>query len=603
MKLRCAMLVVAAVATAETPARAQLLSPGPLSRAHKSVEGDHQCSDCHSSGKKIDESKCLGCHPDLRKRIRAGAGLHGKTYRGQACVRCHVEHLGRGTRLVRWPRKNRRFFNHADAGWPLRGAHARQVCDKCHDKRNHRGARTYLGLRAQCTSCHKDQHQGRLGSQCLGCHTESSWKVSNLRDFNHDLARFKLRGKHQPVACAKCHGEPARWTGIKFADCGDCHEDPHRGQFRKQTCASCHSETGWNRLEGFRRRHPGVRLVRGHRRVGCRRCHDRGNTRPPSKGRACVSCHEPVHVAKFGRNCKSCHASIEWVGLRPEVGRKHHRKTRYPLEGSHQKVACQRCHPRSRKPAKRFRGIKFDRCDGCHQDRHEGDFERFDNGECAACHTVRGFRPANFGAQLHAKTRFPLDGRHAATPCARCHKSDRPRLHFKATAKTCADCHANPHGDQFAAEMRKGGCASCHNTGGWSRPNIDHSIWPLQGAHARTDCGGCHQPSAADRERGRGASYRGVPRDCEGCHDDVHAGQFRNSAPNKSCSACHGVESFAIAAFDHTTDGRYELAGAHTKLECKGCHPTVTLKNKKRVVRYRLGYRACKDCHANPHPD
>lgn len=601
MRRRLALIAALAVAATAGTARAQLLSPGPLSRAHKSLEGDHQCSECHSSGKKIDEGKCLGCHSDLRSRIRARAGLHGATYRGRACARCHIEHLGRKTRLVRWPGRNRNRFNHAQAGWPLEGAHRRQGCDKCHDKRNSRGARTYLGLGTRCAGCHKDQHQGRFGAKCTSCHSQSSWKVRNLERFDHDLARFKLKNKHRQVACAKCHGKPERWTGLRFGDCVDCHTDPHRGQFRKRRCSSCHSDSGWNKLEGFR--HPGLRLTRGHRRVACRRCHDRGNVKPPSKGKRCVSCHEPVHRAKFGRRCESCHASIQWVGLDPAVGRRNHDKTRYPLEQSHAKVRCERCHSKSKPLSKRYRGVAFDRCDRCHADRHEGEMKGFGGGDCAACHTLRGFRPSVFGAAMHQKTRFPLDGRHAATPCGRCHKGERPRLRFEVSAKKCADCHDNPHGDQFAAEMRKGGCASCHNTGGWSQPNIDHSTWPLTGAHARAACGRCHNPSEADRKRGKGASYRGVPRECEGCHADRHAGQFRQSDPVVKCSFCHDTEAFAIKSFDHASKGRYELVGAHTKLACKRCHPTVTLKNKQQAVRYRLGYRACKDCHANPHPN
>ena len=96
-------LVVCALALTAGRAEAQLLSPGPLSAAHASIDGDDHCGECHQSGKQVVASRCLACHQDLRARLDAGAGLHGKQYKGQACENCHVEHIGRKAKLVRWP--------------------------------------------------------------------------------------------------------------------------------------------------------------------------------------------------------------------------------------------------------------------------------------------------------------------------------------------------------------------------------------------------------------------------------------------------------------------------------------------------------------------
>jgi hypothetical protein len=97
------------------------------------------------------------------------------------------------------------------------------------------------------------------------------------------------------------------------------------------------------------------------------------------------------------------------------------------------------------------------------------------------------------------------------------------------------------------------------------------------------------------------AAYRGIARACEGCHDDVHAGQFRQTPPVKGCNACHDVESFRVAgAFDHATT-RYPLEGKHKPLACDRCHTRELLRNGTSAVRWRLGYLQCKDCHANPH--
>jgi len=598
------LITAVAILLAAGPARAQLLSPGPLSSDHRSLEGDEKCGECHVSGKRVGKNLCLKCHSDLGRRISASAGLHGKTYRGKPCESCHMEHLGPKHELVRWPGGAQSRFNHNEAGWALKGGHGKVGCEKCHDKKNARGAKTFLGLPTKCASCHDDPHKGQLGKSCQDCHSESNWKQVNIAEFDHNKTRYPLRGKHESVDCEKCHGKPAKYKGIAFADCKDCHKDPHDGRFRRQKCSSCHVETSWASDQGFRKSHPVVSLAAGHRKVECKDCHDRGNMQPPSKGSRCESCHKPVHLAKFSKNCKECHASIRWTGLPEKVGLDNHGKTRYPLEGKHTRTGCDKCHLSSKPTSKRFRNLSFERCDACHKDEHKGEFVRHDKGECAQCHLVTGFTPTTFGPKQHETlTSFALSGRHVAAPCSKCHPGERPRLGFQVPKQTCADCHDNPHGDQFAAEMAKGGCAQCHSTGGWDQPNIDHSTWPLTGAHGRAECAACHSPSREDKAKGGGATYRGVPRDCESCHEDIHAGQFRLSNPVKNCQVCHETEAFAIKSFDHAQKTTYPLTGGHQKVTCDKCHRKEKLRSGKEAVRYRLGYRDCKDCHANPHPN
>jgi hypothetical protein len=149
--------------------------------------------------------------------------------------------------------------------------------------------------------------------------------------------------------------------------------------------------------------------------------------------------------------------------------------------------------------------------------------------------------------------------------------------------------------------MRDGGCAHCHSERGWASPKIDHSAWPLTGAHSEAACDSCHSPSKKDRLSGRGATYRGAPRECAGCHQDTHAGQFRLTSPERECDACHVTDSFAIGAFAHAELADYPLEGVHDELKCVACHKRERLRNGARAARYRLGYRECADCHANPH--
>ena len=47
--------------------------------------------------------------------------------------------------------------------------------------------------------------------------------------------------------------------------------------------------------------------------------------------------------------------------------------------------------------------------------------------ECRKCHSTAGFRPTLFSNALHSKTAFPLQGKHNATACSACHKTERPR--------------------------------------------------------------------------------------------------------------------------------------------------------------------------------
>lgn len=583
-------------------ASAQVLSPGPLSQAHANIEGDDDCAKCHESGNKVVARLCLDCHKDLGAEVAAGRGLHGKQYKAQSCDSCHVEHVGRNTKLIRWPGGAMGKLDHALVGWTLDGGHAKVACLKCHTRTSPQRKPQFVGTRDACAGCHKDPHAGRFGAECKQCHAATGWKAFERAQFDHKLARFPLTGKHTDVACEKCHtAAPQKWQPVAFATCEACHADPHKGQMKPKPCTECHDTGGWQSgADKIRGNHPKLSLANGHAKVACKSCHDRGNNKPPSKGGKCEACHRPVHLAGFPTRCEGCHGSIKWLGLPDGVGRDSHAKTRYPLAGKHLAVACAKCHPSSRSPAQRFRQLTFGACTACHGDLHKGEFAARGGGECAQCHTVAGFAPTTFGVAEHARTAFALDGKHVAVPCGSCHGGARPRVAFAVAKRACLDCHANPHGAQFDKEIAAGGCARCHTTFDFHVAKIDHSTWPLAGAHTRTPCTACH----GEHQKGaQAAAYRGIPRECEGCHDDIHAGQFRQTAPVKGCRTCHDPGSFKIAGtFAHAATG-FALEGKHQPLGCDKCHATAVLRNGSTAVRWRLGYRQCKDCHANPHQE
>lgn len=594
MNARRLLLVAGTLLALLSPARAfaQLLSPGPLASAHANLEGDDQCGRCHASGKGVANSLCTTCHVSIGSAIARGVGMHGRAWAGQSCAKCHSDHRGRGAALVRFDPKS---FDHTQV-WKLNGDHATAKCGACHK------SGSWQGLGTTCTSCHKDPHAGRFGA-CLTCHNESDWAEVRMEKFDHGLARFQLRGAHAQVACENCHGKPARWRGLDFAGCASCHHDPHGGRFGK-TCTNCHVESSFNTIQMKPGAHPGLSLSGGHARVVCKECHDQGMFVRPKKGPRCSSCHKPVHEAPFGNRCESCHATIRWLGLPTRIGLNAHDKTPFPLHGKHVATPCQKCHLPGLSAQKRFRELSFDKCRDCHADAHAGEFQKREGGECKQCHSDEGFKPTLFGAEQHAATRFPLIGHHVAVPCNTCHENHvagKPRVAWNVTERECARCHDNPHGEQFATEMKKHGCGGCHTPIGWDVPNIDHKTWPLTGAHASAPCGRCHRPTDADRKAGRGASYKNTPRECEGCHDDVHRGQYRLTKPVKSCKSCHTTQRFVLSEFDHAKRAGYALDGAHRRLECAACHKIEKLADGGKTTRWRLGYRRCRDCHADPH--
>jgi hypothetical protein len=578
-------------------ARAQFFSPGDLAQSHAELEGDDRCGDCHSAGSRVSSDKCLACHQDVGKSLRQKTGLHGLRNQGKPCGSCHTDHRGREHVLVRW---NKETFDHTQTGWALEGGHKRTDCSKCHTGKNERQHPTYIGLSNACASCHKDVHAGRFGTGCQSCHDDDSWKNLDLDPFDHNQARYPLRGKHQQVACAKCHGEPAKYQPLAFDTCGSCHQDPHKGELGP-ACGSCHVEASWKTIGMQRAAHPGLNITAGHAKVQCRTCHDRGNLVSPSRGKRCVSCHAPVHEAKFGEDCAECHAAIRWVGLPEALGRRVHQQTQYPLEGKHLETPCEDCHSPKLARAKRYRQLEFDRCADCHKDVHKGQFEDRDAGECAACHTLDGFAPTTFGVELHATSHFALEGGHEAAPCGSCHTGKSPRVDWQVARQTCVDCHENPHGNQFEKEQRAGGCQSCHSVVAWDMPNINHDTWPLTGAHAKTRCDACHTPGEDNALAGSGVSYRAAPRECEGCHEDVHLGQFQLSEPRKGCQDCHQTQLFKLPGFDHTAATGYALTGKHAKVACASCHVRTEISGGESTTLWRLPYDGCKDCHKDPH--
>jgi hypothetical protein len=427
---------------------------------------------------------CASCHP--KKELPGGQDfLLFKGVRHQRCSDCHQDpHQGRFGATCQqchspagWRTGALAGFDHARTGFPLTGRHRSVSCASCHKPRAGSREPVFAKLPHQrCTDCHKDPHQGRLGTTCQQCHSTAGWAAGSRAGFDHGKTRFPLRGEHREVACQQCHTSGRGLRFARFQACMDCHRDVHAGQLAA-------------------RKTPG--------------------------GAACESCHT---VEGFS-------PSTFTLAM--------HQQSGYPLAGAHLAVPCIACHrqvPASELPAKfraqagtakviRFRWESTE-CRACHGDPHQGEVSRVLGPQgCRTCHSVEGW--SHLAAFDHARTGFSLEGEHRRVACAGCHArvergTPRERVRFTGTPTACSACHGDPHEGQLVQAARTGGavgCQACHSVQGWARVTFDHdrsSRFKLEGAHHRLACGACHRPES--RGGKTVVRFKPLPIDCEGCH-------------------------------------------------------------------------------------
>lgn len=432
--------------------------------------------------------------------------------------------------------------------------------------------------------------------------------------------------------CVKCHDVGKRAPVFK---CQECHReiqrrlDENRGLHPSlveadrtgRACAKCHSEHGgrnaglihWNPPQtNFDHRRTGYALVGRHAALTCHDCHKPSHIKvqvedpaaPKNRDRTylglnreCAACHEDQHRGQLPGACETCHNTSRWQ----DALHFDHAKSRFPLEGPHEKADCRKCHEETAaaKPYRKYRGLAFEDCISCHTDPHRGAFQ----SACKSCHAVANWKPSGVSAVFdHARSRFPLAGKHSGLACKSCHKKGnfkQPVSHEK-----CADCHLpGPHKDQFSNRPGGGDCSSCHRVEGFKPSTFDKaqhrgSRFLLDGRHEEVRCDQCHIP------KGPATTYRIVDTRCAACHADRHAGQFLSPPYEGQCELCHSVRGFALSSFTPARhqSTRFPLSGAHGAVVCSECHKRTPGTDVASLpVKYRFDDRTCSTCHRDFH--
>ncbi len=512
------------------------ISPGSLTFAHEKLEGITNCTKCHVLGRQVQEDKCLACHTEIKQLVDENKGYHASSeVRNKKCWECHSEHHGRNFQIIHFdPGK----FVHSKAGFILTGKHSQIKCVQC--------------------------HQAKF--------------IINKKLFD------KRKGTYLGLS----------------TDCISCHQDVHQGTLGNN-CSTCHNTTDFKPAALFNHNNTKFKLTGAHKKVECVKCHPNeireGKTFQKFTGiqfNNCTPCHKDVHNGQFGNDCLRCHNIYSFQTVNQKTF--DHNKTKFPLKGAHENVACKDCHGKNI-----LAPLEFIKCTDCHKDAHFGEFTKNNIVEnCKHCHTVESFKITTFTIGEHDKTKFKLTGSHLAIACESCHyKIKQKQWHFKDIGINCIDCHSNVHGTEITKKyMPDNNCTACHSTDNWNQITFNHNLtsFKLEGMHDSTSCINCHEEKSGTGK----ITFRFVSlkSNCTNCHKDIHFGQFDSEKHGSLpvCENCHGFNNWKPVKFDHEKTS-FPLKGAHEKVKCLLCHKTVS-ENGNVFVMYKLKEFKCASCHS-----
>jgi len=536
------------------------------------------CDDCHTEEGYQPSTYTLKRHEKARYQLE-------DAHVSVACVDCHQQQLG-GPREVGDAKR-------------VRGYLAAQVLSPW------LLAASDLDLK-QCTTCHDSPHREQFEDKaCVDCHSRDTWHMAD--DFDHgEKTDYPLEGKHTEVACDSCHeketdeaGEFVRYADLEFESCSACHGDQHYGQFRKLEpvldCQKCHQTKAFDALL-FKHNDPAYSnwpLKGKHEDAKCEGCHLTTTLAPGAEvvryrptPTECALCHEDNHDGAYreasrlvkkpweqtdstgatpgdtrpaqpmsqtgvqanstpvgwtlpqthltssldkSTDCTVCHQVSSWRDMRFN-----HSSTGFPLKGRHKQVRCEGCHDEGHET-----DLSTD-CASCHDNIHG-----VLGTECAQCHNEEGFQRPVMQVSRHARTSFPLLGKHAVASCRDCH-TDVAGLSFMQAPSDCFACHQ--------AEVPLAGANV-----------VDHSTFP-------STCGTCHMPS-----NWQAANFRQ--------HDRCFPIRLGSNHFGYSCSRCH-------------TQGLPAVTGtcADSGVSCISCHSCESGEHGG-VAGYECADRKCYQCH------
>lgn len=403
------------------------------------------------------------------------------------------------------------------------------------------GVSSHAEIGGNCEACHTAPWEpARMEDRCVDCHGEIAIQMQDVATMHGSILT------HQPdLRCRSCHPEH-RGADAKLTELGDW-SFPH--------------ETVGFSLNGHRFTIMSEAFV-------CSDCHADDISRFDPQ--ACDTCHRQVdlvfmtaHTLSFGSDCLACHDGVDSL-----VTNFDHNDFTFKLLGRHKGVACVNCHINARR-INDFQTTTQD-CHSCHynDEPHGGRF----GADCAACHSVDGWKPAKFDHNLSA---FQLVGEHAEAQCEECHADNI----YKGTPSDCYSCHRedDEHNGQFGTD-----CAACHTPADWDDADFDHnrSNFPLTGRHVGLPCEQCHITG----------QLAGLTTACASCHadPDFHAGIF-----GLDCAACHTTNNW-YAPYTGSHPGIADEGGRgvnHGGASCRDCH-TQTLSSA-----------TCLTCHNSNNPD
>ncbi|MFQ5864124.1 MAG: cytochrome C [bacterium] len=439
----------------------------------------------------------------------------------------------------------------------------------------------------KCMKCHT-LGGGPNANKCLECHLEIKQSIDNKTGY-HFLVTAKDINR-----CFKCHSDHngrnfnlIHWPNGKENFDHDMAGFPLEGKHSEKECEACHKPKN---------------IVHDPRKLN-----EKIDIQKTLLGldKACWSCHPDEHQGQLSKDCLQCHNYSRWK----PADKFSHDKAKFRLTGKHQNVECAKCHPRIPMPSwistngrklffTKFVGLQFANCTACHRDVHLGKL-----GEnCHKCHDTFGWYRINSGDFDHSLTRFPLIGLHKKVACDKCHIGDKMKTSMRFA--NCTDCHRDIHFGQFVDRKDRGRCESCHNVFGFLPANYDiqehaESRYPLTGAHLAVPCVVCH--FVADRGTSRERRiFEFKDTTCQGCHDDVHKGQFARHIQLGGCTSCHQTTMWQDTKFDHNRS-RFPLKGKHAEVECRKCHKLVDVGSRKERILFRPMKMACSDCHKDIH--